>query len=151
MPHVRIQEADFTTDELVAPLRADGVGAIVTFLGTVRSFAPDGRAITGMTWECYDAMAVRSLTDIATRAIERFELHDVAIVHRIGERTVGDTLVGIACASAHRAPAFDACAWIMDQIKLQTPLWKKEHLVEGDSRWVGYDHRRGDTTTPDYS
>ncbi len=151
MPHVRIQEADFTVDELVTPLRHADIGAVVTFLGTVRRLAPDGRPITGMTWECYESMAVKSLTAIAERAIAQFALHDAAIVHRIGERTVGDTLVGIACAGAHRKPAFDACAWIMDEIKLQTPLWKKEHLAEGDSRWVGYDRTRGDTTTPEYS
>lgn len=151
MPHVRIQEADFGLDELVRPLRADTIGAVVTFLGTVRSFAPDGQAITGMSWECYESMAVKSLTDIAERAVARFELHDAAVIHRIGERTVGDTLVAIACASAHRRPAFEACAWIMDEIKLATPLWKKEHLVQGESRWVGYNQQRKDTTTPEYS
>ena len=151
MPHIRIQEADFCMDDLVAPLRADHVGAIVTFLGTVRNFAPDGAAVTGMTWECYESMAVKSLDGIARRAMERFDLHDVAIAHRVGERMVGDTLVAIACASSHRQAAFDACAWIMDEIKLHTPLWKKEHLAEGASRWVGYDHETRDTTTPKYS
>lgn len=151
MPHVHIQEGDFSLDDLVAPLRADEVGGVVTFLGTVRAFAPDGQRITGMSWECYTSMAVKSLTLIAEQAIARFALHDVAIVHRIGERSVGDTLVAIACASAHRGPAFDACGWIMDEIKMHTPLWKQEHLVAGDSRWVGYDHRRRDTTTPEYS
>lgn len=151
MPHVRVQEADFQLDELAGLVRADEVGAVVTFLGTVRSFAPDGQRISGMSWECYESMAVRSLTGIADDAIARFGLHDVAVIHRIGERTVGDTLVAIVCASAHRRPAFDACQWIMDEIKLRAPLWKKEHLLAGDSRWVGYDHRRRDTTTPDYS
>jgi len=151
VPYIRIQEGDFSIDDAVAPLRADNIGAVVTFFGTVRNFAPDGAAVTGMTWECYESMAVKSLTDIAERAISEFKLHDVAIIHRIGERTVGDSLVLIACASQHRKPAFDACAWIMDEIKLNTPLWKKEHLVEGDSRWVGYDRHQRNTTTPDYS
>ncbi len=151
VPHIRIQEGDFQLDALVAPLRADDIGAIVTFLGTVRSLAPDGQPISGMSWECYESMAVKSLTSVAERAITQFDLSDVAITHRIGERAVGDTLVAIACASAHRKPAFDACQWIMDEIKLHTPLWKKEHLVAGESRWVGYDHQRRNTTTPDYS
>lgn len=151
MPHIRIQEQDFSLDALVAPLRADHVGAVVTFLGMVRSFAPDGAPVRGMTWECYETMAVRSLADIADAAIAQFGLHDVAITHRIGERTVGDALVAIACASPHRQAAFDACRWIMDEIKLRTPLWKKEHLAEGESRWVGYDHTARDTTTPEYS
>ncbi len=107
---------------VVNSVRRDDAGAVVLFLGSVR--AEDG--VAALDYEVYVPMAKRVLTDLAEHAKAKFHAHHVSIVHRVGRVPVGGDSVAIACSAAHRREAFDACAWIMDEVKRIVPIWKSQ-------------------------
>lgn len=133
---IRIQPEDFSINDVVSYLQKPGVGAVVTFTGSVRGASRDGSMVQGVEWDVYIPMAMKILESIREEAIQQFSLSDAAIVHRYGYQKPGDNLVLIAAASAHRLEAFRACEWIMDEIKKKAPLWKKEILQNGEERWI---------------
>lgn len=110
-------------------------GAVILFVGTVRNYA-DGRAVSGMTYEAYTAMAAAVLREIAEETAARYETDRVAVVHRIGALTIGEPSVAIAVSTPHRAEAYAASRQVIEQIKERLPVWKHEHYLDGDSRWV---------------
>ena len=114
---------------------SSGDGAALLFLGVVRDHN-EGSGVTGLTYEAYDGMAARVLDEIAGEAAERLGTPRIAVVHRVGDLAVGETSVAIAASSPHRAEAFDATRYVIEEIKKRLPVWKKEHYVEGDAAWV---------------
>lgn len=110
-------------------------GAVLLFIGVVRDHN-DGRAVTGMTYDAYDAMAARVLTEIAGEAAARLGMERIAVVHRVGELEIGEASVAIAASSPHRAESFDAVRYVIEEIKKRLPVWKREHYVESGSRWL---------------
>jgi molybdopterin synthase catalytic subunit len=120
---------------LIAEVSSDAHGATSLFLGTVRDIN-DGRAVTGMEYTAYDAMASRELAKIAVEAAEKFD--DVALVveHRTGTLALGEVSVAIAAAHAHRAHALDATRFVIEQLKKRVPIWKREHYVDGTREWI---------------
>jgi molybdopterin synthase catalytic subunit len=120
---------------LIAEVSSDAHGATSLFLGTVRD-VNDGRAVTGMEYTAYDAMASRELAKIAAEAAEKFG--DVALVveHRTGTLALGDVSVAIAASHAHRAPALDATRFVIEQLKKRVPIWKREHYTDGTREWI---------------
>ncbi|MDX1675525.1 MAG: molybdenum cofactor biosynthesis protein MoaE [Longimicrobiales bacterium] len=121
--------------DVLARVGAAEDGAVVLFLGTVRNHN-EGAAVTGMTYDAYDEMATKVLTEIAGEAAERLGTDRVAVVHRVGALEIGDVSVAIAASSPHRAEAFDAARYVIEEIKKRLPVWKKEHYVEAESRWL---------------
>lgn len=119
--------------EAVDAVQRSASGAVVTFHGTVRN-SSHGQDIEYLEYEAYRPMAEREIQRIITHAEERFGAHCAAL-HRIGRISVGETSVIIAASSAHRAQAFDAARYIMDEIKYSVPIWKKE-VAHGDAWWV---------------
>lgn len=117
-----------------ALLRAD-CGAVLTFLGTTRDHH-EGRRVVRLAYEAYEPMALRELQSLEREAAERFEIAACVIAHRLGEVPPAEASVVVVVASAHRGPAFDACRWVMDELKRRVPIWKKEHFAEGDAQWV---------------
>lgn len=113
----------------------DQDGAVVLFLGTVRDHN-EGRPVRGMRYEAYEAMAREVLEDIAREAARRAGTEGVAVVHRVGELVVGDLSVAIAVASPHRSDAYDASRYVIEEIKKRLPVWKHEHYVDGEDRWL---------------
>jgi sulfur-carrier protein adenylyltransferase/sulfurtransferase len=111
-------------------------GGVVTFLGIVRERDSNGREVSGLSYEAYDEMAVAEFERLAKEVRERYGAVELAIVHRVGELRVGDIAVAVVAASAHRAAAFDACEYAIDELKQRAPIWKKEHYVEGDAAWI---------------
>lgn len=111
------------------------MGAVVTFSGVVRNHAR-GKEVTALDYEAYDAAAVKMLTRIGTEIRDRWEVGEVAIMHRTGLLPVGEVSVVIAVASAHRDAAFDACRYAIERIKEIVPIWKKELYSDGEV-WVG--------------
>jgi len=103
-------------------VRRDDAGAVVLFLGTVRS-EPD---VAALDYEVYVSMAEKVLGDLVARAREKFGIREMSIVHRLGRVPVGGDSVAVACSAAHRREAFDACAWAMDEVKRIVPIWKSE-------------------------
>lgn len=118
-------------EELV---RTDEDGAVCTFTGVVRNHA-EGHAVTDMDYEAYPGMAEAEMERIARDAVERFGVTAVAAAHRLGRLAVGDASVVVSVSAHHRAAAFDACQHVMDTIKAEVPIWKKEHGPDG-SEWV---------------
>jgi molybdopterin synthase catalytic subunit len=110
-------------------------GAVLLFLGTVRNHA-GGEAVDGITYEAYERMATPVLADIAHEAAERLGTDRVAVIHRVGELAIGDVSVAIAVSSPHRAQAYDASRYVIEEIKKRLPVWKREHYSSGRSEWV---------------
>jgi molybdopterin synthase catalytic subunit len=128
-------EAPFDMDALVAAVSEPGSGALVTFVGYVRDHSDEGRAVTGLHYEAHRELALAELRAVGEDAVARFGIARIAIVHRIGELAVGETAVGIAVSAPHRAAAFDACEFAIDELKRRVPIWKKERYVDGDASW----------------
>jgi molybdopterin synthase catalytic subunit len=137
MPRVSIQTADFDLSAEVAALRAEdlGVGAVATFIGTVRDRGPDQPAISEMELEHYPGMTEAAIETMIDEALQRFPLRAVRVVHRVGVLQPGDQIVLVAVTSLHRGAAFQGCEFLMDYLKTQAPFWKKETTPEG-ARWV---------------
>lgn len=132
---ILVQKEDFDLDAEVRELRKNSsVGAVVTFLGTVRDLN-DGKDVSGMTLEYYPGMTEKALTKIAKQALERWDIEDVTVIHRVGELRVPDQIVLVGVSGKHRGEAFDACEFVIDYLKTEAPFWKKETLPEGE-RWV---------------
>ena len=133
---IRIQEKDFDlTAEVAALHKGDPrVGAVVTFLGTVRDMN-DGSPVKGMTLENYPGMTEKALEEIIAQAKARWDIYNTLVIHRVGPLLPEDQIVLVAVTSAHRGEAFAACEFIMDYLKTAAPFWKKEDTPEG-ARWV---------------
>lgn len=114
-----------------------GDGGVATFLGIVRETADDGRPVTGLFYEAFDVMAIREFERIADEARERFGDVTLAIVHRVGELRVGEISVAVVAAAPHRAAAFDACRYAIDQLKSRAAIWKQERYADGNAAWIG--------------
>ena len=133
---VRIQENDFDISAEIRALRKGDprVGAVVTFLGTVRDMN-DGSRVKGMTLEHYPGMTEKALEDIISQAKTRWDIYQALVIHRVGSLLPEDQIVFVAVTSAHRSEAFAACEFMMDYLKTAAPFWKKEDTPEG-ARWV---------------
>ena len=133
---VRIQLEDFSQDEEIRALQACSkrIGGIATFLGCARDFS-EGRAVSEISFEAYGSMALSEMNRLREEAIERFKLIEARIVHRLGVVQAGDSIVFIATGAEHRAPALQACHWIIDELKERVPIWKKEITPQGEA-WV---------------
>ena len=133
---IRIQENDFDINAELAALRKGDprVGAVVSFLGTVRDMN-DGSQVKGMTLEHYPGMTEKALQEILDQAKSRWDIYQTLVIHRVGPLLPEDQIVLVAVTSAHRGEAFAACEFIMDYLKTAAPFWKKEDTPEG-SRWV---------------
>jgi molybdopterin synthase catalytic subunit len=124
--------------ESVLPLVSrDEHGAVALFLGTVRDHN-DGKAVHGVNYEAYTEMAQRVLRQIVEEAHSRLPSHSLSIaaVHRIGELRVGDVSIAIAVSSPHRAEAFEACRYVIEEVKKRVSIWKEERYVTGESAWL---------------
>jgi len=115
---------------LVRHVRTPGDGAIVTFDGFVRDHS-HGRRTLYLDYEAYESMAIAKIQEIGAAIHERFSIHRVAIVHRLGRLQIGETSVFIAVSSPHRPAAFDACRYAIDTLKRTVPIWKKEYFEDG--------------------
>jgi molybdopterin synthase catalytic subunit len=109
-------------------------GAIASFVGTMRDFN-EGDSVRAMVLEHYPGMTEKYLGEISAEAKKRWDILDTLILHRVGELQPGDPIVLVAVWSAHRAAAFEACRYLIEELKSRAPFWKKESLQE-QNRWV---------------
>ena len=135
-PRVRIQTEDFDLSTEVAALRAGdaGVGAVASFIGTVRD-RNDGIGVSAMELEHYPGMTERAIEAMIDEAHRRFDLRAARVIHRVGPLLPLDQIVLVVVSSSHRGEAFKACEFLMDYLKTQAPFWKKEQTPDG-ARWV---------------
>ena len=113
-------------------------GATVLFVGTVREIN-DGSPVSGLDYSAYGAMADREIRAIVEEASVKWGTTDIVVEHRIGELELGDVSVAIAAAHPHRAQAFEAARYVIEELKRRAPIWKREHYVDGRSEWVEQD------------
>lgn len=138
--HVEVRETAFDPWELVrrheatAGARPGAHGATAVFVGTMRDFN-EGAEVSAISLEHYPGMTERHLERIAAQALERWSIDDCLIVHRVGDIQPGEAIVVVAVWSAHRAEAFAACRFLIEDLKSRAPFWKKEQ-VPGGHRWV---------------
>lgn len=114
--------------------QAGSYGAMASFIGSMRDFNA-GDTVSLMTLEYYPEMTQHYLDELCQQSIDRWQLVDALIIHRYGDLQPGDDIVLVACWSAHRAQAFDACRQMMELLKSEAPFWKKEITDQGE-RWV---------------
>lgn len=120
---------------LAATLRRPDCGAVLTFEGTTRDHH-DGRRVVRLAYEAYEPMALRELESLERESCERFDIRACVIAHRLGEVPPTEASVVVVVASHHRGPAFDACRWVMDELKKRVPIWKQERYDDGGAEWV---------------
>lgn len=110
-------------------------GAVVTFDGIVRDNF-DGRPVRALEYEAYAEMAEKKMAEIGAEVQHKFDVGEIAMVHRLGHLEIGESSIVIAVAAPHRHAAFEACAYAMDRVKEDVPVWKKEFFADGDAHWV---------------
>jgi molybdopterin synthase catalytic subunit len=133
---VRVQRENFSVDAEIDRVRrrSKRIGGIATFLGVARDRSR-GRDISGITFEHYEGMAQKKLREIRERALKDFAVIEVLILHRYGAIDIGENIVLIVVGAEHRADAFKACKWCIDELKQITPIWKLEQTPQGEV-WV---------------
>lgn len=136
--HLSHDPIDLAT--LIALVSDPAHGGIATFTGAVRSSHAE-REVTALSYSAYESMAENECAAIVRDAEAKWPVR-VALMHRLGDLTIGDVAVAVTVASAHRDEAFVACRWVIDQVKARVPIWKRETYADGTAAWV-------DPTAPD--
>ena len=131
----RISSEPIEPESLKAALSAVGAGACVCFEGWVRDHN-EGSAVTALEYEAHEIVAMKEVDKILGEARARFDIVEVDGVHRVGRLGIGDCAVWVGVSAAHRDAAFEACRYVIDEIKHRVPIWKKEHYRDGESGWV---------------
>lgn len=130
-----LSDSPIDTATLRSALEATRVGAVVCFEGRVRDHN-DGRAVHGLSYQAYVGLAEAEGARVVEEARARFLVEHVVCVHRIGDLALGDIAVWAGVSAGHRAAAFDACRYVIDEVKARVPIWKREHYAEGMSEWL---------------
>jgi molybdopterin synthase catalytic subunit len=131
----RFSRLPIDVSALRGELADPGCGGYAAFEGWVRDHN-EGQRVRHLEYEAYEPLAVREAERIVAEAVARFGIAHAACAHRVGDLGVGELAVWVGVSSAHRDEAFRACRYIIDEIKLRLPIWKKEHYLSGDSGWV---------------
>lgn len=120
-------------------LENSAAGACVSFEGWVRNHNA-GRDVLRLDYQAYAPLALIEGEAILSAATERFPIRSARAIHRTGSLAIGDLAVWVGVSADHRGAAFDACRWIIDEVKLRVPIWKNEHYADGDSGWLHPDN-----------
>lgn len=131
---IKIQEEDFSIARILKGLKQRDNGAIVIFTGIVRG-QNEGHSTERLEIQVYKEMALYQLQKIHDEAFQQFDIHQINIIHRTGSLNVSENIVGIAVGAGHRDEAFNACRYVLEELKKRVPLWKKEHTTDGQY-WV---------------
>ena len=137
-PDASVQLVRDTIDvaDLIRKAAIDGQGAVASFCGVVRPEQSGTLALSALDYEAYEEMALSQMREICHRSIEKHGLLQVIVVHRLGRIAIGETSIAVVVASEHRAAAFEACRYIVDAIKMDVPIWKKDVWSDGSQTWV---------------
>jgi len=131
---VQTEDFDLTTEVELVKSTNSSIGAVVSFIGTVRDLT--GESLVSLNLEHYPGMTEKSLSSIADKARKKWEIESITIIHRVGTLGIGDQIVLVITSSKHRQAAFDSCNYIMDFLKTDAPFWKKE-VSDKEEKWVG--------------
>ncbi|UNK50424.1 molybdenum cofactor biosynthesis protein MoaE [Lysobacter sp. S4-A87] len=133
--HFNLSETPFDTASLRAQLLDDRVGGYASFEGWVRDHN-DGRAVNGLRYEAYAALAEAEGERVLAEALAKFDILDARCVHRVGDLAIGELAVWVGVSAAHRDAAFAACRFVIDEVKARVPIWKHERYADGDAGWL---------------
>jgi molybdopterin synthase catalytic subunit len=131
----RFTQTAIDTDQARRELQDLGAGGYASFEGWVRDHN-EGQEVTALEYEAFQELAVKEGDRIVVEALRRFPVKHALCIHRVGSLGLGEMAVWVGVSSAHRGEAFDACRFIIDEVKHRLPIWKKEHYRNGDSGWV---------------
>lgn len=132
---IEVSAAAIDVESLKSTLRNPGAGGYCSFEGWVRN-ENEGRQVDRLEYEAYEPLVISEGKRVLEEARQRFAYLEARCVHRTGLLEIGELAVWVGVAAAHRDEAFRACRYIIDELKLRLPIWKKEHYVDGDSGWV---------------
>lgn len=132
---------------ITAEVADPSCGAVSVFLGTVRN-VNGGRPVTGIEYKAYEAMAVREMTEILSRARDRFGTDHFIVEHRLGLLGLGEVSIAIVAAHPNRKPVMDATRYVIEEMKKTVPIWKLEHYTDGSREWVDPTRGGGDVPQP---
>lgn len=132
---IQLTHAPLDYPALTEHVRSPLAGAVVLFLGTVRELT-DGRQTLALDYDAYSGMAERMMQELVDEARRRWPIVHAAVAHRLGHLDLGDISVAVAVSAPHRHQAFDAGRFLIDQLKLVVPIWKREHWADGTTEWV---------------
>ena len=132
---VKVKAEPIDPASLLGEVESPRAGAVVLFLGTARDHSNDLTGITHLEYEAYPEMVEAKIEEVVGEAVARWELIGVVVEHRVGIVPTGEAAVAVAVSSAHRQEAFGAGQFLIDQLKLRAPIWKKEHWPGGGD-WV---------------
>jgi len=144
---VRLTHDAIDYHELTESVRTTDAGAVVLFLGTVREMTGERRTLA-LDYDCFPEMAESQLKKLEAEVRTRWPIEDIAVIHRLGHLELGEISVAVAVSCAHRQAAFEAGKYMIDQLKLVVPIWKKENWSDGSTEWV---HPQMDEANPDAS
>jgi len=130
-----VTDTDIDTAAAKKAVADNSCGAMVTFEGWIRDHN-EGQAVDRLEYEVYRPVAIAEGNKVIQEALAQFEINHAVCVHREGLLELSDIAVIVCVSSAHRAAAFDACQYIIDEVKTRLPIWKKEHYSSGKSEWV---------------
>lgn len=136
----RLSENPIDAAALTRELAQAGAGACVVFEGWVRDHN-EGRNVLRLGYQAYAPLALAEGERILAEARAKFAVVDAACVHRVGTLEIGELAVWVGVSAAHRGAAFDACRWIIDEVKRRVPIWKNEHYADGESGWLYPDNK----------
>nr|WP_259173408.1 molybdenum cofactor biosynthesis protein MoaE [Xanthomonas campestris] len=134
-PSFALSDAPLQVEALRQALEHPRAGAFASFEGWVRNHN-DGRSVAGLRYEAYAALAQAEGQRVLDEAMTRFSILQAQCVHRVGELGIGEMAVWVGVSAAHRGAAFEACRFIIDEVKARVPIWKHEHYLEGDAGWL---------------
>ena len=132
---VRVQREAIDLREAEQHLRTEEAGAVDIFLGTTRRWT-DGRETQQLEYDCYRSMALTEMRRLADDAAERWPIARACLIHREGDVPLSEVSVLVGVATAHRAEAFEACRYLIDELKQRVPIWKRERFADGSTEWV---------------
>ena len=134
MKQTHITSKPIHVENYLSQIKKPDAGAVVSFLGLVRDHNK-GEKVSGLYYEAYESMADKVIQTILADARSKWELHDAVCVHRIGNIPIGDAAVIVLTTSSHRAEAYEANRYILDRVKYEAPIWKKEFFADGKVEW----------------
>lgn len=132
---IHLSESPLDVSAADAFLRTESAGGLNLFIGTTRRWT-DGQETIRLAYDAHVPMAAQTMHELAEQASDRWPVLKVCLLHRLGEVPPPEASVVIGVACAHRAEAFAACRWLIDTLKAQVPIWKREHYADGSTEWV---------------
>jgi len=132
---IEITSQPIDTAAVLDSVQSNQAGAAVLFVGSTRQYT-NGRETLKLDYQCYEAMAIKKITEILEQADEKWKIESCSIVHRIGPVGLGESSIVVAVSSPHRSDSFEAARWLVDTLKRDVPIWKQEHWADGSKEWV---------------